>query len=133
MMRALFLRVAIGTCAAISLGASAANAQLVKPKYPGEIAAASEHIAQRNEDCRRQAREQHLHLVKLYRFMRDCKRRDRRNVLPRVADVGSGCTDARPDAQRNNRSWAQMVSLFMHADDQPASVRLNPPAGFVSM
>src|SRR6516165_2205368 len=41
MMRALFLRVAIGTCAAISLGASAANAQLVKPKYPGEIAAAS--------------------------------------------------------------------------------------------
>ena len=101
MMRALFLRVAIGTCAAISLGASAANAQLVKPKYPGEIAAASEHIAQRNEDCRRQAREQHLHLVKLYRFMRDCKRRDRRNVLPRVADVGSGCTDARPDAQRN--------------------------------
>jgi len=74
MMRALFLRVAIGTCAAISLGASAANAQLVKPKYPGEIAAASNHIAQRNEDCRRQAREQHLHLVKRYRFMRDCKR-----------------------------------------------------------
>jgi hypothetical protein len=74
MMTALFLRVAIGTCAAISLGASAANAQLVKPKYPGEIAAASNHIAQRNEDCKRQAREQHLHLVKRYRFMRDCKR-----------------------------------------------------------
>jgi hypothetical protein len=74
MMRALFLRVAIGTCAAISLGVFAANAQLVKPKYPGEIAAASNHIAQRNEDCRRQAREQHLHLVKRYRFMRDCKR-----------------------------------------------------------
>jgi len=74
MMRALFLRVAIGTCAAISLGASAANAQSVKPKSPGEIAAASERIAQRNEDCRRQAREQHLHLVKRYRFMHDCKR-----------------------------------------------------------
>jgi hypothetical protein len=74
MMRALFLRVAIGTCAAISLGASAANAQLVKPKYPGEIVAASNHIAQRNEDCRRLAREQRLHLVKRYRFMRDCKR-----------------------------------------------------------
>jgi hypothetical protein len=46
----------------------------VKPKSPGEIAAASERIAQRNEDCRRQAREQHLHLVKRYRFIRDCKR-----------------------------------------------------------
>jgi hypothetical protein len=73
-MRALFLRVALGTCTAISLGASAANAQSVKPKSPAEIAATSERIAQRNEDCRRQAREQHLHLVKRYRFMRDCKR-----------------------------------------------------------
>jgi hypothetical protein len=74
MIRALFLRVAIATCAAISLGASAANAQSVKPKYPGEIAATSERIAERNENCRRQAREQHLHLVKRHRFMRDCKR-----------------------------------------------------------
>src|SRR5215471_6356849 len=71
-MRALFLRVAIGTCAAISLAASAANAQSVKPKYPGEIAAASDRIAERNEYCRTRA--QHLHLVKRYRFMRDCKR-----------------------------------------------------------
>jgi hypothetical protein len=46
----------------------------VKPKYPGEIAAASDHIAQVNEDCRRQARAQHLHLLKRHRFMRDCKR-----------------------------------------------------------
>jgi len=46
----------------------------VKPKYPGEIAAASNRIAEKNEDCRRQAREQHLHLVKRYRFIRDCKR-----------------------------------------------------------
>ena len=74
MMRALFLRVAIGTCTAISLGAAAANAQSVKPKSPGEIAAASKFIAQRNEDCRGQARAQHLHLIKRYRFMRDCKR-----------------------------------------------------------
>ena len=73
-MRALFLRIAIGTCAALALGASATNAQSMKPKYPGEIAAASDHIAQRNEDCRRQAREQHLHLIKRYHFMRDCKR-----------------------------------------------------------
>jgi hypothetical protein len=68
------LFLAIGTCTAISLGATAANAQSVKPKSPGEIAAASERIAERNENCRRQAREQHLHLVKRYRFMRDCKR-----------------------------------------------------------
>jgi len=73
-MRALFLRVAIATCAAISLGASAANAQPVKPKSPAEIAAASDRIAQRNEYCRRQAREQNLHFLKRYRFMRDCKR-----------------------------------------------------------
>jgi hypothetical protein len=46
----------------------------VKPKYPGEIAAASDHVVQVNEDCRRQARAQHLHLLKRYRFMRDCKR-----------------------------------------------------------
>jgi hypothetical protein len=74
MMGALFLRLAIGTCTAISLGAGTANAQSVKPKYPGEISAASDHIAQVNEDCRRQARAQHLHLLKRYRFMRDCKR-----------------------------------------------------------
>jgi hypothetical protein len=74
MMRALFLRVTIATCTAISLYASAANAQSVKPKSPGEIAAASDRIARANEDCRRQAREQHLDLLKRYRFIRDCKR-----------------------------------------------------------
>src|SRR5262249_46900128 len=72
--RSLFLRVAIGSFAAISFGLSIAHAQSEKPKSPGDIAAASNRIAQRNEDCRRQAREQHLHLVKRYRFMRDCKR-----------------------------------------------------------
>jgi hypothetical protein len=70
-MRASFLCIAIGTFA---LGASAAEAQSQKPKYPSEIAAASTRIAQRNENCRRQARERHLHLLKRYRFMRDCKR-----------------------------------------------------------
>ena len=73
-MRALYLRVGIGTFAATSL-AAATYAQPPAPKYPKEIAAASSRIAERNEDCRRQAREQHLHLIKRYRFMRDCKRR----------------------------------------------------------
>jgi hypothetical protein len=71
MMRASFLCIVIGT---FVLGASAAYAQSLKPKSPGEIKAASTSIAERNEDCRRQAREQHLHLIKRYRFMRDCKR-----------------------------------------------------------
>jgi len=39
--------------------------QSVKPKYPAEIKAASTRIAERNEDCRRPAREQHLHLLTL--------------------------------------------------------------------
>jgi len=73
-MRALCLRIGIGTFAAFSL-ATVAYAQSTTPKHPKEIAAESNRIAQRNEDCRRQAREQHLHLVKRYRFMRDCKRR----------------------------------------------------------
>jgi hypothetical protein len=77
MMRALSLRVAIATCTAISLGASAANALSMKPKYSEEIAAASDRIAQVNERCRGLARAQHLHLLKRYRFMRDCKQHER--------------------------------------------------------
>jgi len=56
-MRALSVCVVIGTFA---LGVFAAHGQSVKPKYLGEITKASGHIAQRNENCRRQAREQHL-------------------------------------------------------------------------
>src|SRR5262249_56234079 len=70
--RSLFLRVAIGSFAAISLGLSVAHAQSEKPKSPGDIAAASNRIAQRNEDCRRQARDPHFHLVKPHRFIPDC-------------------------------------------------------------
>jgi hypothetical protein len=65
MMRALYLRVGIGIFAATSL-AAAAYAQAAAPKYPKEIAAVSSRIAERNEDCRRQAREQHLQLINRY-------------------------------------------------------------------
>jgi hypothetical protein len=58
--------------ATLALGVSAARGQFVKPKYPREITQAN--IAQRNENCRREAREQHLHLLKRYRFMRACQR-----------------------------------------------------------
>jgi len=71
-MRAWSAYVVIATFA---LGVLAAHAQVVKPKSPGEIAQASEHIAQRNENCSREARVRQLHLLKRYRFMRDCKRR----------------------------------------------------------
>jgi hypothetical protein len=71
MMRASFVYIVMG---GFALGAFAAHGQSVHPKSPGEITKASAHIAQRNENCRRQAREQHLHLLSRYRFMRDCKR-----------------------------------------------------------
>ena len=67
--------VAIVGAVYVSFGLKAAYAQSVKPKYPAEIRAASSRIAERNEDCRRQAREQHLHLLKRYLFMRGCKRK----------------------------------------------------------
>ena len=72
MMRASFVCIVIGTSV---LCASATYAQSVKPRYPREIKAASTSIAERNEDCRRLAREQHLQLLKRYLFMRDCKRK----------------------------------------------------------
>lgn len=41
-----------------------------KPKSPGEIAAASRRLAETNESCRQQAREQKLTLLKRRRFVR---------------------------------------------------------------
>ena len=87
-MRASLLHIAIGTFAMALLSGSIAYAQSVKPRSPGEIAAASNHIAQRNEDCRRQAREQHLHLIRRYLFMRDCKRRPFTQSARVVPDTG---------------------------------------------
>jgi hypothetical protein len=58
-----------------SIGASAALAQSpsAKLKSPGQIAAVSKLIAERNEICRQQAKAQGLHLLKRHRFMRECK------------------------------------------------------------
>jgi hypothetical protein len=70
-MRASFIYIVIGS---FVLGVFAAHGQSVKPKSPGEITKASTDIAERNENCRRQAREQHLHLLSRHRFLRDCKR-----------------------------------------------------------
>jgi hypothetical protein len=43
-----------------------------RPRSPGEIAARSRLLAQKNEDCKRQAREQHLGFFKRRQFIRGC-------------------------------------------------------------
>ena len=58
----------------ISLGITVALAEppSPKPKSPGEIAAVSRLLAEKNEICRRQAQKQKLQLFKRHRFIRDC-------------------------------------------------------------
>jgi hypothetical protein len=58
----------------ISTGTLSAPAQTAaaKPKSPGEIAAASRLLAEKRENCRRQAREQKLSWLKRGRFIRGC-------------------------------------------------------------
>ncbi len=51
-----------------------ANAQSPKPHTPGEIAAASQKMAEKYESCRGEANAQKLHLLKRQRFLRDCKK-----------------------------------------------------------
>lgn len=60
---------------ALLLGTLAATAQSApaKPKTPGDIAVASHLLAQKNEDCRREANRQKLHLLKRRRFLAACK------------------------------------------------------------
>jgi hypothetical protein len=43
-----------------------------RPRSPGEIAARSRLLAQKNEDCKRQAREQNLGFLKRRQFIRAC-------------------------------------------------------------
>jgi len=43
-----------------------------KPRSPGEIAQASRVLAEKNEGCRRQAREQKLTFLKRRQFIRSC-------------------------------------------------------------
>jgi hypothetical protein len=57
----------------LSIGTSTTLAQSAKLKTPGQIAANSKLIAERNESCRQQAKAQKLHLLKRHRFMRACK------------------------------------------------------------
>ena len=73
-------RIAIASsmiAAAISLSVVSALAQTapVKPKSPGEIAAASRLLTEKQEDCRREANQLKLHFLKRRSFIRNCMRR----------------------------------------------------------
>jgi hypothetical protein len=61
--------------ALVSIGTLAALAQSVppKPKSPAAIAAASRLLAEKNESCRQQAKQQGLSFLKRRRFIRDCR------------------------------------------------------------
>jgi hypothetical protein len=61
--------------ALLSIGLLPALAQSAppKPKSPGEIAAASRLLAEKNESCRLQAKQQGLRFLKRRRFIRDCR------------------------------------------------------------
>jgi hypothetical protein len=56
----------LGTFSAIAQSAPA------KPKYPAEIAAASKLLAEKQENCRLQAKQRKLTFLKRRRFVRDC-------------------------------------------------------------
>jgi hypothetical protein len=45
-----------------------------KTKSPAEIAAASRDLAEKNEACRRRAKEDKLTGLKRFRFIRDCRK-----------------------------------------------------------
>jgi hypothetical protein len=46
-----------------------------KPKYPAEIAAASRLLAEKDENCRIQAKQQNLTFLKRRSFIRECRHR----------------------------------------------------------
>ncbi|MGO8911152.1 MAG: hypothetical protein ACLQDM_17785 [Bradyrhizobium sp.] len=70
------LRITIlSTAVAILVGVSTANAESpysAPMKSPGEIAAASRHLAEKQESCRVQAKAQKLRFFKRRSFIRKC-------------------------------------------------------------
>lgn len=66
--------IVLSTAVIISVGV-AANAETpssARMKSPGEIAAASNHLAEKQESCRLQAKQQKLRFVKRRSFIRNC-------------------------------------------------------------
>jgi hypothetical protein len=68
------LRIAISSAALVTLvvGTSPALAQSSAAKSSGEIAAASRLLAEKQEGCRLQAKQQKLSFLKRRSFVRDC-------------------------------------------------------------
>jgi hypothetical protein len=67
--------IVLSTAVVISVGVSTANAETpssARMKSPGEIAAASNHLAEKQESCRLQAKQQKLRFVKRRSFIRNC-------------------------------------------------------------
>jgi hypothetical protein len=65
--------IALAVFASINICPLQAQTLSPKRKSPGEIAAASKLLAEKNESCNQQARAQNLHLFKRRRFMRECR------------------------------------------------------------
>ena len=67
--------IVLSAAAVISVGISAATAEPLSPaakKSPGEIAAASRLLAEKQESCRLEAKRQKLTLFKRRSFVRKC-------------------------------------------------------------
>ena len=67
--------IVLSAVAVISVGVSAANAESSSPasaKSPGEIAAASRLLAEKQESCRVEAKRQKLTFFKRRGFVRKC-------------------------------------------------------------
>jgi epoxyqueuosine reductase QueG len=67
--------IALSAVAVISVGISAANAELPSPpskKSPGEIATVSRLLVQKQENCRLEAKLQKLTFFKRRSFIRKC-------------------------------------------------------------
>jgi len=72
MCRVLVFSAALAALISIDSLTALAQSPSAKLKSPGQIAAASRLLAEKNESCRQQAREQGLRLLKRRRFIRDC-------------------------------------------------------------
>jgi hypothetical protein len=66
--------IVLSTVVVIVVGVSTADAETLSApmKSPGEIAAASSHLAEKQESCRLQAKQQKLRFFKRRSFIRNC-------------------------------------------------------------
>jgi hypothetical protein len=70
--------IVLSAVAVFSVGISAANAESMSPasrKSSGEIAADSRLLAEKQENCRFQAKQQKFGFLKRRSFMRECMKR----------------------------------------------------------